>query len=426
MCYNKIMKHFLVIKSKHQPLRPYAKFSMRIFNQCLSLAKTMQGLTIIHINSTASGGGVAELLKNQIPLENGLGLDSRWLVLRASKQFFFITKKIHNLLQGQKGFLSEPEKSYYLNQLKPPAKELQGLINKISSPLVIILHDPQVLPLIDYLPRSVKTIVRLHIDLSASNKTMLQSIKPFLEKANIVVVSNKLFKPKNIVTKKIVVNYPAINPFSYKNRSIDKKQALKLFKFFGIDTNKPIAVQVSRFDLWKDPAGVIEAYYLAKKEIPNLQLVLEGVIEAKDDPEAQSIYNQLKIEYQNDPDIFIHGVKTLDEKTYQIWVNALQRRADVVIQKSLREGFGLTATEALWKSKAVIGGNAAGIKVQIKNGQNGFIVNSSAKCAKRIVQLLKNPQLARRLGRRSHEGVRKKFLFNSLIYDFLKIYKRII
>ena len=195
-----------------------------------------------------------------------------------------------------------------------------------------------------------------------------------------------------------------------------------MFKRFGIDAARPVMVQVSRFDPWKDPEGVIQSYYLAKKVIPKLQLVLEGVMEAKDDPQAESIFNELKMEYKNDPDIFLHGQKTLTDRAYQAWINALQSHSDVVLQKSLREGFGLTVTEALWKSKAVIGGNALGIKVQIKNGRNGFIVKSPAECAKRIIQIIKNPGLAKALGREGRNNVRKNFLFNRLILDFLNFY----
>lgn len=408
-----------------EAFRPYARFGGGIYSRCLALSKSLKGLRVIHINSTASGGGVAELLKNQIPLEKDLGLASRWLALREPKRFFFVTKKIHNLLQGQKGFLSDPEKNYYLSRLDEPGRELRKILNTPGKPTVVVLHDPQVLPLINFLFAASAVIVRLHIDLSSANKSALKFLRPFLEKADRVIISHRLYRPVWLDKNKTTISYPAINPFSDKNREIASGKISGLFKHFGIDETRPIATQISRFDPWKDPEGVIQAYYLAKKELPKLQLVLEGAMEAKDDPQAAAIYNQLTMEYKNDPDIFLHGGKTLSDLSYQTWINALQRRADVVIQKSLREGFGLTVTEALWKGKAVIGGNAAGIKVQIKNGRNGFIVKSPSECAKRMVQLINNPGLARTLGKSGKNIVRKNFLFNRLILDFLEIYTEI-
>src|SRR3989344_2800552 len=419
------MKHFSNPNPPKQPFRQYLRFNAKLYWQSKNTAKNLKGLPVIHINSTGLGGGVAELLKTQIPLEKDLGLNSRWLILREPKQFFFITKKMHNLLQGQKGFLSEPEKNYYIKRLKMPGQELKKLLEKISKPVVIVLHDPQVLPLIDYLPSWASSVIRLHIDLSDSSKTPIKFLRPFLEKAGAVVVSHKDYRPSWLDRQKTIVSYPAINPFSRKNGNISSEKISKFFKRFGIDAERPIIAQISRFDFWKDPEGVIEAYYLAKKEIPKLQLVLEGALEAKDDPEARGIFSKLKIEYQNDPDIYLYGFKTLSGGAYQDWVDALQTRADVIIQKSLREGFGLTVTEALWKGKAVIGGNALGIKAQIQNGRSGFIASSPAECAKRIVQLIQNPHLAQRLGSRGQKIVRQNFLFNRLIFDFLKIYEQI-
>ena len=416
------MKILKTVNPPKQSFQPYRQFNRQIFQRCARLAKQLKQARIIHINSAAQGGGVAELLKTQVPLEKNLGVNSSWLALQLPKQFFFITKKIHNLLQGQKGFLSEPEKDYYIKQLAKPGQELAKIISSSSGPTVVVLHDPQTLPLIEYLPASASSIVRLHIDTSSANKSAFQFIKPFLEKADKVIVSHRLYAPAWLDKKKVSISYPAISPFTQKNLPINQKQILKLFKRFGIDAARPVMVQVSRFDPWKDPEGVIQSYYLAKKVIPKLQLVLEGVMEAKDDPQAESIFNELKMEYKNDPDIFLHGQKTLTDRAYQAWINALQSHSDVVLQKSLREGFGLTVTEALWKSKAVIGGNALGIKVQIKNGRNGFIVKSPAECAKRIIQIIKNPGLAKALGREGRNNVRKNFLFNRLILDFLNFY----
>lgn len=416
------MKHFLIQNPPNLNFRAYKKFGGQIFRRCVSLAKNIKGLEITHINSTSAGGGVAELLKNQVPLEKSLEMRSRWLVLREPRQFFFITKKIHNLLQGQKGFLSEPEKNYFLDRLAKPGQELKKILGQNSGRQVVVLHDPQVLPLINFLPLSASVIARLHIDLSVANKSVLEFLRPFLEKADKTVLSHRLYRPSWLSRNKTAISCPAINPFSEKNREISSKETLRKFKHFGINPSRPTISQISRFDPWKDPEGVIQAYYLAKKKLPGLQLILEGAMEAKDDPQAAGIYSQLKMEYQNDTDIIFHGSKNLPDSAYQLWINALQRQSTVVIQKSLREGFGLTVTEALWKGKAVIGGNAAGIRLQIKNGRNGFIASSPAECAEQIVRLINNQELARRLGRRGRETVRKNFLFNRLILDFLQLY----
>ncbi|MCL5666995.1 MAG: glycosyltransferase [Patescibacteria group bacterium] len=419
------MKYFLPASPAAQDFGEYKKFGQRVFRECKTLAKGLRGLQVFHINSTAAGGGVAELLKSQIPLEKNLGLNSRWLALQEPKKFFFITKQIHNLLQGQKGLLSEPEKKYYLDQLAKPGRELRRLLDKIPGKPVVVLHDPQVLPLMEYLPPAAGIAVRLHIDLSTANLSALKFLRPFLEKADKVIISHELFRPDWLDRKKTAVSYPAINPFAPKNRELSLRRTAKYFKLFNIDLSRPLIAQISRFDPWKDPEGVIQSYYLAKKEIPKLQLVLEGAMEAKDDPQAQGIYQQLKMEYQNDPDLHLHGEKTLAGPAYQTWVNALQSRSGVIIQKSLREGFGLTVAEAMWKGKAVIGGDALGIKAQIKNGRSGYIVSSPAECAKRIVQLEKNPQLAKKLGQAGRLTVKNNFLFNRLILDFLKIYNEL-
>ncbi|MBU6447913.1 glycosyltransferase, partial [Patescibacteria group bacterium] len=405
-----------------QDFSRYKKFSLNTYRQCRSMAGRMRGTKIIHINSTAEGGGVAELLKSQIPLERGLGFDSKWFVIQEPKRFFVITKKIHNLLQGGKGQLPSYEKKYYVRQLRSAGDELKKILANSGKHVIVVLHDPQTLPLSSYVQADIPVIARLHIDLTSPNKSTLKFLKPFLQRAQKVIVSHKDFLPEWISKNKIAVSCPAIDPFSAKNRGIKIATASSIFKKFKISVNRPIVAQISRFDKWKDPEGVIKAYYLAKQRVPSLQLVLEGAEGAADDPEAESVFKYLSKKYKGDSDLFLLGKNVLSRSRYELWVNALQRRANVIVQKSYREGFGLTVTEALWKNKAVVGGNAAGIRQQIQNGKNGFIVKTAEQCSRKIVRIIENPPLAAALGRMGHDEVRRKYLFNRLILDFLKIY----
>lgn len=415
------MENFLEVHPKKKSFLRYRTFDAGVFKECKILAKKARGLQILHINSAPEGGGVAELLKSQVPLERDLGIASKWYSLKADKDFFRVTKKIHNLLQGDAGQLEEDEKTFYLESLKQAGRELNNFLSSHRK-RIVVLHDPQVLPLIEYLPKGAYCVVRLHMHLEVKNNSTLFSLTKFLEKADQVVVSNRAFVPEGSIQKKTLVSFPAIDPFEPKNTVLNKSKGSAYLKRFGIDETRSLIVQVSRFDKWKDPEGVIKAYYLAKRQIPGLQLVMEGAIIAQDDPEAYELYNRLKAKYQNDKDLFLLGENNLSSEDMSEWVNCLQSKALVVIQKSLREGFGLTVSEALWKGKVVIGGDALGIKAQITNGFNGYIVQTSKQCADRIVQLIKNPTLANKMGIRGRNEVRKRFLFNSLIHDFLDIY----
>lgn len=419
-------KHFTEIKSPRQRFFAYKNLDAKIYRSCVKLAGRLKKLRVIHINSTALGGGVAELLKNQIPLERSLGLDSRWLVIKQPKSFFQVTKKIHNLLQGQTGALSEEEKIFMLGRLRLPGQELMAFLSGLSDAEVLVLHDPQVLPLIDFVPGAVRTVWRAHADVSRPNKAALEFLRPFFLKARKVIVSHKAYRPPGLPLNKFKISFPAISPFAQKNRPLGEAQIAKLFLAHGIDRQRPVVAQVSRFDPWKDPEGVIEAFYLAKKALPGLQLVLEGSQKAKDDPQAREIFARLKKQYGHDPDLFLRGEKPEAFAAHETWVNALQSGANVVVQKSLKEGFGLTVAEAMWKQKAVIGGDTPGIRLQIKNGRTGFIVNSPQACARRIVELLKHPARAKRLGLSAHVYVKNHFLFNRLIADFLEIYSEIL
>jgi trehalose synthase len=421
------MKHFLEVQLDIKDFKEYSQFKYGHYDEVSELAKKIGRIHIVHVNTALASGGVAEILKCQVPLERSLGMSSRWLVMQGSTEFFSVTKKIHNLLQGKEGEIDEGERRIYLEHDKEAAAEFVAYINELPYPKVVVLHDPQPLPMIAALPDDVPVISRLHIDITNINKSVGELLKPFVEKAEKIVVSDKKFIADWIPKEKALISFPAIDPFNDKNKPLAKEEAHEVLIKMGIDPKKPIVSQVSRFDPWKDPWGVIKAFQLAKKEIPDLQLILAGLIVAEDDPEAQGIYNDLRAEHGANPDIHLYGGKTPPiQISNDEFINAIQTGSHVVLQKSLREGFGLTVTEALWKGQPVIGGNVGGIKHQIVDGENGFLVSSPEECAERIVELISDPRRREEMGKRAKETVEKEFLMSRLVLDFIRIYKDLV
>ena len=384
------------------------------------LAKPLKDKKIIHINATPEGGGVAEILESQPPLERSLGIDSSWYFIKEDGKFFSATKKIHNALQGLKIFLTEEEKECYLNVNKKIAKQLNRL-----KPDLVIIHDPQPLAISAFYD-GAPMILRIHLDLSAPNQQILDFLNPYIKFYQKVIFSLPEYIIKNFDKSKVVISYPAIDPLTKKNKIIDPKKLKNILQSLNINPSKPIIAQISRFGLWKNPIGVAKAFYIAKKEISDLQLVLLGVMEAQDDPSAPKIYKKVKKYAKGDTDIIlISDLKKIKFKN-EVLVNALQNCANPILQLSIREGFGLTVTEGMWHSKVVIGGNAGGIKFQIKNEKNGFLADSPDEAAKRIVEILKNPKLAKKIGENAHLSVKKNFLITKLIKDHLKIYNQVL
>ncbi len=421
------MDHIEKVKTKPIDFQKYQKITPQIFKQSITLAKKLQGKKIIHLNSTQLGGGVSELLRSQVPLEKSLGLNSDWYIIKAPIQFFKITKKIHNLLQGEPGRLEDREKYYYLKWLYSQiAKSLEELIAK-EKPEIIVIHDPQPLPLIDYIPRRIIPILRMHIDLSNPNPYILNFLKPLIEKYDLVIFSHDIYKPNWLPNQKTAVAMPAIDPFTVKNQFMSKSEAERILALYGLNADQPIVSQVSRFDPWKDPLGTMKAYYLAKNEIYNLQLILAGIFQAYDDPQAVNVFEKVKKQAVGDPDIFLFADPAhLKEVSNDLFIRAVYTASDVIIQKSIKEGFGLTVTEAMWKGKAVIGGQTKGIALQIKNGQNGFLVNSPEKAAQYLVRLLKDKKMREKIGQAAHQSVKSKFLLSRLVLDHLKIYSQVL
>lgn len=396
--------------------------SDELFEEIEDLAKNLKGLKVTMINSTPKGGGVAEILKSLIPLMKGMGLDAYWHVIPPGQKFFGLTKEIHNALQGKECLLSFQGRRLFHYHMERAAK----LILDMKSDIWVI-HDPQPVGVIHYIPNFHPAISHIHIDTSQPNKEAWNFLETFLLKYDKIIFSTKEFAAKTIPKGRVIIFPPAIDPLNDKNKPLQLETAKKILENFGIDPKKPLITQVSRFDPWKDPLGVIKVYYMAKKEIPGLQLALVGLFLALDDPEAMKVFKEAKKWAEGDPNIFLFSdPQELGSLEVDIFVNAFQTGSDVILQKSIREGFGLTVTEAMWKGKPVIGGKVGGIRVQIKNGKNGFLVSSPEEAARRIAQLIKNPELAARIGSAARENVRERFLIPRLLRDYLKLFHELI
>jgi trehalose synthase len=371
----------------------------RILNKC----KSVHDLRVVNISSTRSGGGVAELLSSLTLLMNSAGIKTGWRVIEGRPEFFSVTKKFHNALQGAEVAITEQEKRIY---------EEVAYENAIRMDLdhdIVIVHDPQPLPIIVHRKRKAPWIWRCHVDLTHPNPDLWDYLKPFVERYDAVVLSLPEYA-QNLTTPQRFIA-PAIDPFSSTNKDLSAKEIQDRLAHYDIPTDLPLVVQVSRFDKWKDPQGVIDAFRLARREV-DCTLVLVGNF-AADDPEGQDVFEALCESAEER----IHIISAQDS----ILVNALQRSAAVVMQKSLREGFGLTVAEAMWKGAAVIGGNVGGIKHQIDDGASGFLVDSVEQAAERIVRLVKDEPLRRRIGARARETVRERYLMTRLLEDWLDL-----
>lgn len=363
----------------------------------------LRDLHVVNVNSTYYGGGVAEILSSLTVLMNSLGIRTGWRVIQGRPDFFSITKKMHNALQGESINLSAQKKRIYEEVVFENAARMH------LDHDVVIVHDPQPLPLIRHYRKNNPWIWRCHVDLTKPNSELWNYLASFVERYDAVVLSLPEYAQKLSVPQRFIM--PAINPFSTTNKELSEAEIKDRLAHHNIPTDLPIVAQISRFDMWKDPQGVIDAFRLARKEI-DATLVLLGNI-ATDDPEGQQIFESLCACAEE-------RIRILSAQDSAL-VNALQRQAAVVLQKSLREGFGLTVTEAMWKATPVIGGNVGGIRHQIEDGVNGFLVDSIEQTAERIVQLIKSPDLGKRLGRAARNTVRERFLLTRLMEEQLDL-----
>jgi trehalose synthase len=400
----------------HKSLADYTHLVGRpLVKEIRDLAEPLQGLRVLHVSATAFGGGVSEILYTLIPLMNDVGIGAEWQVMLGREEFYNATKRLHNALQGNPESLSEEEWEVYYRYNEINASEIAGDWD------VIIIHDPQPAGIKRLVPDKASTWVwRCHIDLSEPNPEAIERIVPLLSEYDASVWHVPAYVPASMdgASGGVYICPPAIDPLSPKNMALSPEDAAFVCDQFGIDVDRPLMCQVSRFDPWKDPIGVIDAYRLVKQDMPEVQLALIGSM-ATDDPEGWEFFNSTMA--HADGDLDVHILNNFNN-VGAIEVNAFQSQADVVIQKSTREGFGLTVSEALWKGRPFIGGNVGGIPLQVQDGQTGFLVSSPEECADRSLRILREPDLGKQLGRTGKEHVRAHFLTPRLLRDWLRLF----
>jgi trehalose synthase len=378
------------------------------------LAEPLQGKRVAHLSATAFGGGVAEINYTLVPLMRSAGLDAEWRIIHGEDEFFNVTKKIHNALQGNPQGLTIEEQDVYhrysgLNADQFDESEYDFVIN----------HDPQPAAMIDqYADRRARWIWRCHIDLSEPNRDVLDFLLPSIGRHDAAIFHRPEYVPDTPVLPEAFIWPPAIDPLTPKNMALSAEDAAYIVDQFGIDVERTLLTQVSRFDPWKDPLGVIDAFRLTREEFPGLQLALVGSM-AHDDPEGWDYYNQTVDYAAADPDIFI--LSNLNN-IGAIEVNAFQVHSAAVLQKSIKEGFGLTVTEGLWKARPTVGGRVGGIPSQIQDGETGWLVDSVEECAAACKEILADRAAAAQRGRRGKEYVRQHFLMPRLLRDWLALF----
>ncbi|MDP2167567.1 MAG: glycosyltransferase [Thermodesulfovibrionales bacterium] len=379
-----------------------------VIDELRLLAERLKGKSVQNINSTAIGGGVAEILNRMVPLLRKLGVDAKWDVIKGGEQFFNATKKIHNALHGADEEITEELWEIFWETGKRNSEELPCTSD------IVFIHDPQPIALINQRDaRGNKWIWRCHIDISHAQERVFEILLGHIMKYDAAVFSSPTFARELPVRQFLIA--PSLDPLSDKNKDLPENVIEEVLAVYGIKDDKPIITQVSRFDRLKDPVGVIDAYRKVKRYV-DCQLILAGGT-AADDPESVEVFEHVKRQAEGDPDIHILLMPQND-----IHINALQRASAVIVQKSIREGFGLTVTEALWKAKPVVASAVGGIVAQIKHKHNGLLCHSVDGAALAIRQLLQNPEYARRLGENGREHVRQNFLLTRHLRDYLLLF----
>ncbi len=378
-------------------------------------ARPLAGARVLHVNSTAFGGGVAELLHTQLALLRDLGIEATWGLMQGSDDYFAVTKSIHNALQGAEVPWTDEMRATYWERVRDNARELKEPFD------YYFIHDPQPAALLQVLEEEGRRdgwwLWRCHIDLSFPFRPVWEFFEPIVNRYDAAIFTMEDFAQPGVSGPNVSFIPPSIDPLSTKNCYLSEDTTYEVLRRYGVDPTRPMLTQVSRFDPWKDPVGVIDAYRLARKEVPELQLVMIGSM-AHDDPEAMHYLNATDEHRNGDPDIH---VLTNFQDVGNLEVNAFQRASTVIVQKSIREGFGLVVSEGMWKEKPVIGGNVGGIRLQIEDGVTGFLVDSVDECADRAVELVRNPSLRTNLGRAARDRVRERFLTPRELEDYLHL-----
>jgi trehalose synthase len=382
--------------------------------QIHSLADPLRGARVAHVNATAFGGGVAEMLDTLVPLMRDVGLDAEWQVIEGEDEFFSVTKACHNGLQGMDIPFTEEMQAVWRHYNKMNAARFEGEYD------FVVIHDPQPAGLLHYhgVGDGKHWAWRCHIDTSHPNPAYWGFFAPYISEYEAGVFTMEQYVGPGVDFEHLAIVTPTIDPLSPKNAPMAEDRAREIVARFGIDLSRPLVTQVSRFDPWKDPLGVIDAYRIVKAQVPEVQLALVGSM-ASDDPEGWYYLDKTIRHAGEDFDIYIlhnfHGVGALE-------VGAFQTISDVVVQKSTREGFGLVVTEGLWKGKPVVGGNAGGIPLQVLDGQTGFLVDSAEECGAKVLYLLQHPQETARMGAAARDHVRRNFLTTRHLADYLRLF----
>jgi trehalose synthase len=392
-------------------------------DEIIELGKSLRGARVLHLNATAFGGGVAELLNGMLPLFRDLGIDAQWQVMDGSEEFFNVTKLLHNGMQGM-----------YVPWDSTMGDVWRG-INRANAAAFeetydfVVVHDPQPAGLLHYVQEKLKSrrrrngasqtkwIWRCHLDTTEALPEVWDFLRPYVELYDAAVFTRDEYVREGLQNPRLSLVPPAIDPLSTKNIDIPDETVKDILRRYQIDPERPIIAQISRFDPWKDPLGVIDVYKTLKQKRPDLQLLMVASM-ANDDPEAWSFYERIVRKAGEDYDIHIltnlNGVANLE-------VNAFQRAAQVLIQKSIREGFGLVISEGLWKEKAMVAGGVGGIPMQLTDGKHGYLANTTQEYCDRVEELLDNPTLGQQFGEAGKEHVRENFLITRLLRDHLAL-----
>src|ERR687886_70335 len=391
--------------------------SRGLMEEIRRLAGQIEGKRVLHLSATAFGGGVAEINYALIPLMRDAGLDVEWRIIHGADEFFGATKTIHNALQGAPQGLTPEQQESYLNYNALNAGELEDGYD------FVIVHDPQPAYMIEHFESpAAKWVWRCHIDLSTPNKEVLAFLLPAIGRYDAAIFHMEEYVPKAPGLPRSFIWPPAIDPLTPKNMALSPEDSAYIVDQFGIDVERPLLTQVSRFDPWKDPLGVIDAYRLVKERFPETQLALVGSM-AHDDPEGWDFYNQTVAYAAGDPDVYI--LSNLNN-VGSVEVNAFQVHSHAVIQKSIREGFGLTVTEGLWKTRPTVAGRVGGIVRQIQDGETGWLVDGAHECAQACVEILRDTAEARVRALRGKEFVRRNFLMPRLLRDWLVLFNTLL